>query len=103
LIATQVGLLKSESLAKRVAEDLNLASSPKFADKSAAPATRLREATRKVAGNLTVEMPEEMPEVGQPIQFSYVSDSPQLAAQIANAFGDAFINSTLQRRYDSSS
>jgi capsular exopolysaccharide synthesis family protein len=98
-IATQVGLLKSDSLAQRVAEDLNLAGNEKFADKSAAPAARLRLAAGAVAGNLSVQMPEE----GQLIQFSYVSDSPQLAAQIANAYADAFINSTLQRRYDSSS
>ena len=98
-IATQVGLLRSESLAQRVAEDLNLASNPKFANQAAAPAARLREAARGVASNLSVQMPEE----GQLIRFSYVSDSPQLAAQIANAYADAFINSTLQRRYDSSS
>jgi polysaccharide biosynthesis transport protein len=99
LIATQVGLLKSETLAQRVAQDLNLASDPKFVDKSAAPAVRLREASRSIAGNLSVEMPEE----GQLIRFSYVSDSPQIAAQIANAYADAFIDSALQRRYDSSS
>lgn len=99
LIATQVGLLKSETLAQRVAEDLNLANDPKFVDKSAAPAERLRQASRAVAGNLSVEMPEE----GQLIQFSYVSDSPEFAARIANGYADAFINSTLQRRYDSSS
>ena len=98
-IATQVGLLKSDSLSQRVAEDLNLAGNPKFADQSAAPAARLRQASRSIASNLAVEMPEE----GQLIRFSYVSDSPQLAAQIANAYADAFINSTLQRRYDSSS
>ena len=98
-IATQVGLLRSDSLAQRVAEDLNLAGNPKFADRSASPAARLRQAARTVSGNLSVEMPEE----GQLIQFNYVSDSPQLAAQVANAYADAFINSSLQRRYDSSS
>jgi capsular exopolysaccharide synthesis family protein len=36
------------------------------------------------------------------IDFSYVSDNPQLAAQIANAYADAFINSSLQRRFDAS-
>jgi len=98
-IATQVGLLKSDSLAQRVAEDLNLAANPKFADLSATPADRLRQASRNVASNLSVDMPEE----GQLVQFTYVSDSPQLAAGIANAYAASFINSTLQRRYDSSS
>jgi capsular exopolysaccharide synthesis family protein len=98
-IASQVGLLKSGSLAQRVAEDLNLAGNPKFADQSAAPADRLRQASAAVAGGLGVEAPE----VGTLIQLSYVSDSPQFAARIANAYADSFINSTLQRRYDSSS
>ena len=98
-IATQVGLLKSGTLAQRVAEDLNLAGNPKFADQSAAPAARLRQASASVAGGLGVEAPE----VGTLIQLTYVSDSPQLAAQIANAYADSFINSILQRRYDSSS
>ena len=98
-IATQVGLLRSDSLAQRVAEDLNLAGNPKFADQSAVPAARLRQAAHGVAGGISVEMPQE----GQLIKFSYVSDSPQAAAQIANAYADSFINSTLQRRYDSSS
>lgn len=98
-IATQVGLLKSGSLAQRVAEDLNLAGNARFADQSAAPAARLRQASAKVAGGLGVEAPE----VGTLIKLSYVSDLPQVAAQIANAYADTFINSTLQRRYNSSS
>ena len=97
-IATQIGLLKSESLAQRVAEDMNLANNPKFAELDAEPATRLRQAAAKVSSNLKVSPPSE----GQLIEFDYVSDSPQLAAQIANAYADAFINSTLQRRYEAS-
>ena len=97
-VQTQVGLLRSRALAQRVAEDLNLASNPKFANQSADPAARLRSATDNVAGHLTVVPPDE----GQLIDFSYVSDNPQLAAQIANAYADAFINSSLQRRFDAS-
>lgn len=97
-IATQVGLLKSSSLAQRVAEDLNLANNPSFADPKSDPASRLKQATRKVAANLSVTPPNE----GQLIAFSFVSESPQVAAQVANAYASAFINSTLQRRYEAS-
>ncbi len=97
-IATQVGLLRSTTLAQRVAEDLNLSANPLFADQKADPAARLKQATRKVAANLSVSPPND----GQLIDFTYVSQSPQLAAQVANAYATAFISTTLQRRYEAS-
>lgn len=98
LIATQVALLKSRSLAERVAQDLNLATNPNFVEQEGNASGRLQAAVSKVHSGLTVEPPEE----GRVIRFSYVSESPQLAAQIANAIADAFINSNLQRRYEAS-
>jgi len=97
-VATQVGLLKSTSVAQRVVEDLNLANNAAFADKQADPAVRLRQATQQVSTSLSVTPPTE----GNLVTFSYVSESPQLAAQVANAYANAFINSALQRRYESS-
>lgn len=97
-INTQVGLLRSRSLAQRVAEDLNLASNPVFATQSADPATRLKQASAKVGRGLQVTVPE----VGQLITFTYTAESPQTAAQVANAYADGFIDSTLQRRYEAS-
>jgi uncharacterized protein involved in exopolysaccharide biosynthesis len=97
-VATQLGLLKSRALAERVAEDLNLANNPEFADQSADPATRVKQAADVIAQNIKVAEQGD----GQLIQFDYISASPQLAAQIANAYADAFINSTLQRRYEAS-
>lgn len=97
-VATQVGLLSSRSLAERVAQDLNLANNPDFVGPSGDPATRLKIATARVAGGLKVEVPEE----GQLIRYTYVSESPAFAAQIANGIADGFINSGLQRRYEAS-
>jgi polysaccharide biosynthesis transport protein len=97
-VATQVGLLSSHSLAERVAQDLNLANNPNFVRNNADPATRLQIATGKVAANLDVIPPES----GELIRYNYSSESPQLAAQVANAIADAFINSNLQRRYEAS-
>ena len=68
-IATQVGLLESRSLAQRVAQDLNLASKDDFVGEGGNAESRLKTATSKVAGGLSVETPEE----GQLIKISYVS------------------------------
>ncbi len=97
-VATQVGLLKSTALAKRVAESLNLPSDPAIVDQSIDPTQRVKAATGVVEGGLDVTVPDE----GQLITFSFTSDSPQLAAKIANGIADEFINSDLQRQYQSS-
>ena len=98
LIMTQAGLLSSRSLAERVAQDLNLAANPEFVGTGGDAATRLRIAAGRIQGGLKVEVPEE----GQLIRYSYVSESPELAARIANGIADSFIDSGLQRRYDAS-
>ena len=98
LVTTQAGLLQSRSLAERVAQDMNLAADPAFAGTGGDAASRLRAATSRVRGGLSVELPEE----GQLIKYSYVSESPELAARIANGIADSFIDSGLQRRYDAS-
>lgn len=98
LVATQVGLLGSRSVAERASQELNLANNEQFIDQSLDPATRLRIATSKVLGGLEVVPPAE----GRLIRFNYVSESPQLTAQVANAVAEAFINSNLQRRYEAS-
>ena len=97
-VATQVGLLSSQSLAERVAQDLNLASNPDFAGTGGDAGTRLKIASAKVAGGLHVVAPE----TGQLIKFNYVSESPQLAAEIANGVAENFISSGLQRRFEAS-
>jgi uncharacterized protein involved in exopolysaccharide biosynthesis len=93
-VATQVGLLQSRELAEEVAQALGLASNPGFADQSDDPAKRLEKAAKKVTENLEVAPQAD----GELIKFSYISESPQMAAKVANAYADAFINSSLQRR-----
>ena len=97
-VATQVGLLSSHTLAQRVAQDLNLAANKEFVDSDADAATRLQIATSKVEGGLDVVPPDE----GQLIKFSYMTDSPQLAAEIANGIAENFISTGLQRRFEAS-
>lgn len=98
VIATQVGLLKSNSLGERVAQDLNLAQNPNFVAQTGSAEARLKAAGAKVAGGVAAEMPKE----GQLIEFTYTSDDPQMAAAVANGVADSFIDSSLQRRYDAS-
>ncbi|MEO7654574.1 MAG: Wzz/FepE/Etk N-terminal domain-containing protein, partial [Sphingomicrobium sp.] len=97
-VATQVGLLESRNVAERTAQDLSLANNPEVVSQELPASDRLRAATGFVAGGLKVQAPEE----GRLIKFSFDSTSPQLAATIANGVADNFINSALQRRYESS-
>jgi uncharacterized protein involved in exopolysaccharide biosynthesis len=97
-VATQVGLLSSHSIAERAAQDLNLANNKDFVESRGDASTRLTIAAAKVADGLDVEAPEE----GQLIRYSFVAESPQLSATIANQIAESFINSNLQRRYEAS-
>ena len=97
-VATQVGLLSSEAVAQRTAQELNLANNPDIVSQSMDASQRLRAAAAVVQGGLKVTPPEQ----GQLIRFSYDSTSPQLAALIANGIADSFINTSLQRRYEAS-
>ena len=98
-LATQYGLLRSRTLAERVAQQLNLASNPEFLDSQADRATRQKIAAGILASNFTVD---PMP-ASRLVKISYSSPSPDLAARIANSFADSFINTNLERRYEASS
>jgi polysaccharide biosynthesis transport protein len=98
LVATQVGLLESRNVAERTAQDLNLVNNPEIVAQDLPASDRLRAATDFVAGGMKVVAPEE----GRLIRFSFDSTSPQLAAAVANGIADNFINSALQRKYESS-
>jgi uncharacterized protein involved in exopolysaccharide biosynthesis len=93
-----VGLLSSRSVAERAAQELNLANNPDVVPQDIDASKRLRMSTGVVSAGLSVTPPED----GELIKFSYDSTSPQLAASIANGVADSFINTALQRRYESS-
>ena len=98
IVATQVGLLTSKSVAERTVQELNLGNNANFVPQEGDASTRLKTATGKVIGNLKADVPKE----GQLIKFSFDSTSPQLSALIANGVAESFINSSLQRRYEAS-
>jgi succinoglycan biosynthesis transport protein ExoP len=99
LLQTQMGLLRSETLARRVVEDLNLASNAAYGGEEGTRQQRTDRATALVRGNTTVD-----PIKGSMlIAVSHVSADPAMAARIANGLSNAFIAASLERRYDSSS
>lgn len=109
---TQYGLLRSRSLAERVTDSLGLASSDAFLEQmgvsppaddagTAAERAALRRETvlAIIKGNLGVS-----PVRGSRlVSVSFESPDPDLAARIVNAYAENFIQSNLDRRYESSS
>lgn len=98
-VATQLGLLRSESLARRVAQELNLVSNPAFTSTEGTRQQKLDQAVATLQQNTLVEGVRD----STLMQVTYVSADPQLAARVANALAEGFIASALERRYDSSS
>ncbi len=96
-IDTQIGLLKSGTLAKRVAEDLNLASNPVLAPQTGDRTARVKIAASRIVRGIAAKQLQE----SRLIQLTYISSSPSLAAQIANSYADNLIASNLQRRFES--
>ena len=98
-LATQYGLLRSRTLAERVAQDMNLAGREEVVPQEVDRAARQKIATSILQGNFEVgPVPNS-----RLVTISYSSPSPQLAAQVTNSFADNFISSNLERRYEASS
>lgn len=98
ILQTQIGLLQSESLARRVVEDLNLASSPQFGGDVGSRQQRTDRAVAIVMGGTIVEP------VRNSLLFrvSQIAADPNDAARIANGLARGLIAAGLERRYDSS-
>ncbi|HEY0114518.1 MAG TPA: polysaccharide biosynthesis tyrosine autokinase, partial [Allosphingosinicella sp.] len=98
-LETQYGLLQSRALAQRVVQELNLVS-----DANVAPAEGSREERQRALTNQIVTNIQVMPNVGSRlVDVAYVADDPTFAARVANGLAEGFINSGLERRYQSSS
>ncbi|MEO0882826.1 MAG: polysaccharide biosynthesis tyrosine autokinase [Pseudomonadota bacterium] len=95
-LATQYELLRSRSLAERVAEILNLPSDERYADPSLTRAERLNEAAETIVEHLTVS-PEGRSRI---VRVEYRSPYPRETARIANTLVETFIESSLERRYN---
>jgi polysaccharide biosynthesis transport protein len=99
MIGTQIGLLQSESLARRVAQDLNLVSNPEFGGEGGTREQRTKRAVALLRQNTEVNAIKN----SMLVQVSFSWPDPQFAARVTNALAQGFIASNLERRYDSSS
>lgn len=97
-MATQIGLLYSESLARRVAQDLNLASLPEFGGEGGTLAQRTDRAAQIVHGMVSAEPVK----ASLLIRVSAVSGDADMAARIANGYAKAHMATSIERKYDSS-
>jgi succinoglycan biosynthesis transport protein ExoP len=101
---TQYGLLKSRSLAARTVDAAGLASDPNvlkaygFKPSQAGSAAVRESMTNIVQGSLTVAPVQR----SRLVAVAYSSPSPQVSALIANAVTENFIQSNLDRRFESS-
>ena len=113
---TQYELLKSRALAERVARALNLGQDPAIArlDEPAGVVEMVREKVRGAPARPTDPVARERAAVGdlmerleidpvrnsRLVRVSFESPDPELSARVANAVADAFIESTLARRFE---
>lgn len=109
---TQYGLLRSRSLSESVVDSLGLANSDEFLTQMDALPARSdsgtageRAARRRQAVIKTLQDNLGVSPVrgSRLVAISFQSPDPQLAAKIANAYAENFIQSNLDRKYESSS
>ncbi len=107
---TQVGLLKSQTLARRVVQSLNLAEDPTFkemagiaADPEGRKGLTASEIETKMARTLMGATTVKQQGLSRLVVVGVTTPSPQLSARVANAMAAEFQTTSLERRYESSS
>lgn len=104
---TQYGLLRSRSLAERVARELNLPNNENFfamndvepPSGAGARAERLKRASTILLDSLTIR-PARLSRL---VDIRVASPDPVLAARIANTWANNYIRFSLERRYEAAS
>lgn len=109
-LQTQTEILRSRSLAIRVAQLLNLFGNPQFFAAMEAnlpevgPTASVKQVTREATIGLLMRNVEvALPRDSRVVTIAFTSTDPALAARIANAYATEFIQGNLQRKFDSSS
>jgi capsular exopolysaccharide synthesis family protein len=98
-LATQAGLLRSRTLAARVARSVNLAGHEAFADPGVSRAAREEQAIAKLVKSVKIQPERE----SRLIAVSLETPEPELSARLANSYSDNFIQSNLERRFEATS
>ena len=114
-LQTQYELLKSDALAQRVVEQLNLVAAPPtekkdggwldiFKKESAKPeAAKPEPADTGLIGGLPGELTVVPVRNSRLVKVNFDSPDPEMAARVANAIAVAFINLNLERRMEATS
>ena len=114
---TQYGLLRSRSLAERVATQLRLVDDPKFFELFGAaesePALQLangrypasgRAERKRIAGEILLRnLGVEPARMSRLVEIRFTSPDPALSARIANAWAENFIQTNLERKVQATS
>ena len=95
-LATQLGLLQSESLAQRVVDKLRLASNPFYADQDVNAKDRREAAVAQLQGQVSVATVRD----SRLVDITAVTPDAQISSQVANSYAEEFIASNLQRDVD---
>ena len=94
-LALQIGLVKSRSLAERVARSLNLGRDPVFLGHSPSRGARPEDAVSRLMSNFSAS--------GTPsdriMQIAFVHPDPAMAARVVNGFAEEAVDSTFERSY----
>lgn len=98
-LETQINVLQSQALARRVLEELKLANRPEFADAAQIPDPVLRDQmmVERFLSGLRVELLRNT----RIFKVTYGAHDPKLAAEIVNTLMDQFVAYTLDARLDS--
>ena len=109
-LQTQIDVLLSRDTALKLVERQRLATNDGFFDRMglsapsmAAPGKTMAETRRDaIADVLQANVDAQMPRYSRVVDLSFTSPDAAYAAEIANAYAEAFIAGTLDRRFDSS-
>ena len=102
LIQTQIDILKSRAMAQRVADGLNLAADDRFLKSvgiSPTPSIRGEQVINALRGGVIASLPRN----SRVVPLGFESNSPAIAASVANSFAENLIAGNLQRHFDTSS
>lgn len=114
---TQYGLLRSRSLAERVARSLRLGEDPAFFETfgvtppeewyqngRAVQTAAIRQERLKAAGGLLLTNIKVEPErLSRLVEVSFTSPDPQLSKRVVDGWSENFVQTTLERRYSATS
>ena len=97
-MATQTEVIASANVARKVVTKLKLHESPLFLEKLNTKPSNLLDPIDQIAAQLLSNLDVKPSRESSLIQINFTSTDPQLAAQIANAFADAYVQTSIELR-----